>query len=482
MDTPNLDQMARDGMMFTDFYGQPSCTPGRAAMITGRYPNRSGMTTVAMPGQGGGLPAGEWTLASVLKKANYNTYFVGKWHLGEADYSLPIAHGFDKMENVLLYHLNAMTYGLPDWFPQMSPEQKKFFRDSTKGFMEGEAGGKAREALPYSRMTTEDLANMDVVTTQKSVAELERLSKTGKPFYMSINFSANHQPNLPSKAFVGASAVKSKYGDKVVELDTHIGEILKKIKDLGIEGNTLIIYTVDNGAWQDVHPDAGMTPFRGSKGTDREGGSRVPAFAVWKGKISASSKSSDIVGGLDFMATFAHLAGLELPKQDLDGKPTIFDSYDMAPILFGEGKWERDHWEYFTEVELAPGAIRIGSWKAVFNTRGDNGAQAGQDGPGAELGWRGPEKFVAVTPAIYNLWEDPQERYDVFMTTARENTWTASTFGDELKKVIETFQQYPPRPMQSEAASGELTINRFRMMQKLVPELKAKGIDIDMGK
>jgi arylsulfatase len=199
MDTPNLDGMARNGMMFTDFYGQPSCTPGRAAMMTGRYPNRSGMTTVAFQGQGGGLPKGEWTLASVLKKGGYNTYFVGKWHLGEADYAMPIAHGFDKMENVLLYHLSALTYGLPDWFPQMSPEQKAFFRKVTKGILEGVAGKPARETIPYSKVTTETLADLDVVTTQKSVAELERLAKAGKPFFMSINFAANHQPNLPSK-------------------------------------------------------------------------------------------------------------------------------------------------------------------------------------------------------------------------------------------------------------------------------------------
>jgi arylsulfatase A-like enzyme len=374
-----------------------------------------------------------------------------------------------------------MTYGLPDWFPQMSPEQKAFFRAATKGILEGEAGGKAREAIPYSKLTTDDLANLDVVTAQKSVAEMDRLSKAGKPFFMSINFAANHQPNLPSKAFVGASGVKNKYGDKVVELDTHVGEILKKIKDLGIEGNTLIVYTVDNGAWQDVHPDSGMTPFRGTKGTDREAGSRVPAFAMWKGKIPVGSKSTDIVGGLDYMATFAHLAGVELPKQDREGKPTIFDSYDMAPILFGEGTWDRDHWEYFTETELAPGAIRIGHWKAVFNQRGDNGAQAGQDAPGAELGWRGPGKQAAVVPAIYNLWEDPQERYDIFMTTGRENTWTIPFFSVELKKVVDTFKQYPPRPLQSEVFEG-LSIDKFRLIQKLVPELKEKGIVIDMGK
>jgi arylsulfatase len=134
-----------------------------------------------------------------------------------------------------------------------------------------------------------------------------------------------------------------------------------------------------------------MTPFRGTKGTDREGGSRVPAFAMWKGKIPAGSKSSDICGGLDFMATFAHLAGIELPTKDVEGKPTIFDSYDMAPILFGEGTWERNHWEYFTEAELAPGAIRIGPWKAVFNLRGD-GRKGRRDAPAPELDG-GPDKY-----------------------------------------------------------------------------------------
>lgn len=225
-----------------------------------------------------------------------------------------------------------------------------------------------------------------------------------------------------------------------------------------------------------------MTPFRGSKGTDREGGSRVPAFAVMKGKIPAGSKCTDIVGGLDFMATFAHLARLELPKVDTEGKPTIFDSYDMAPILFGEGKWERNHWEYFTEVELAPGAMRIGPWKAVFNTRGDNGGKPGNDdGSSPKLGWLGDAQFVAVVPALYNLYEDPQERYNVFMTTGRENTWAASIFGRAMKKVVQTFVAYPPRPLQTEATERELTINRFRILQQLVPQLKAKSIDINPG-
>lgn len=156
MPTPNLDKMAKEGMQFWNFYGQPSCTPGRAAMLTGRIPNRSGMTTVAFQGQGGGLPAAEWTLASVLKKANYKTYFSGKWHLGEADYSMPIAQGFDKMQNVVLYHLNAYTYAFPSWNPDMTAEMLAFFKKVTTGVLEGEAGGKAREVSKVMKKTLQN--------------------------------------------------------------------------------------------------------------------------------------------------------------------------------------------------------------------------------------------------------------------------------------------------------------------------------------
>ncbi len=479
MDTPNLDQLAREGMMFTDFYAQASCTPGRAAMQTGRNPNRSGMTTVAFQGQGGGLPAAEWTLASVLKEADYNTYFIGKWHLGEDDYAMPIAQGYDKMENTFLYHLNALTYGLKGWNPQISEDQTQFFIDNTIGILEGEAGSDVREVLSMADMPVEDLANLDVVTANMAMAELERLAGLDQPFFMSINWAANHQPNLPSPDFVGASAVKSKYGDKVVELDTHTGAILDKLRALGIEENTLVVYTVDNGAWQDVHPDAGMTPFRGTKGTDREGGWRVPAFFKWTGKIEAGSKSSDIAGGTDLMATFAHLAGVELPENDRDGQPIVFDSFDMAPVLFGEGDWKRDFWLYFTEQELMPGAIRIGPWKAVFNLRGDNGGRAGSESPAAELGWRGPSKYSATVPQIFNLWEDPMERYDVFMTTGRENTWAMPFFGEELASVLKSYEQYPPRKMQSETYSGPMTISRFRFIEQVAPQLKEQGITLN---
>lgn len=479
MPTPNLDRMAKEGMQFWSFYGQPSCTPGRAAMQTGRIPNRSGMTTVAFQGQGGGLPAAEWTLASVLKQGGYKTYFCGKWHLGEDDYAMPIAQGYDKMQNVVLYHLNAYTYAFPSWNPEMSPEMLAFFKKVTTGILEGEAGQPVREV---SKVTEENIAELDMMMTDNVLKQLDAYGKAKDPFFMSINFAKNHQPNLPSKQFVGKSPAKSKYADAVVEMDYNVGRIMDKIRELGIEENTLVFYTVDNGAWQDVYPDAGYTPFRGSKGTDREGGSRVPALAWWPGQITAGSDSHAIVGGLDLMATFASLAGVPLPKQDRDNKPIIFDSFDMSNVLFDEGEPLRDRWFYFTESELSPGAVRVGRFKAVFNTRGDNGAMAGSDMPGQQLGWRGDETYVATVPAIYDLWQDPQERYDVFMNSYTEKTWTLPIFNKATQELMKTYNEYPPRPLQSEVFAGPMEITRYRTIQEVKMLMEEKGLSLpDLG-
>lgn len=295
---------------------------------------------------------------------------------------------------------------------------------------------------------------------------------------MCINFAKNHQPNLPSKQFKGKSPAKSKYGDAVVEMDYNVGRIMDKIRQLGIADNTIVIYTVDNGAWQDVHPDSGYTPFRGSKGTDREGGSRVPAIAWWPGQIEAGSQSHDIVGGLDLMATFASLAGVELPKNDREGKPMVFDSYDMSNVLFKKGKPLRDRWFYFTENELSPGAARIGKWKAVFNTRGDNGAQAGSDMPGQQLGWRGDQTYIATVPAVYDLWQDPQERYDLFMNSFTEKTWTMVIFDQVILELMKTYAAVPPRPQQSGAYGGPMEIGRYRTIEQAKQLLNNKQLSL----
>ena len=487
MPTPNLERLANEGMTFFSFYAQPSCTPGRAAVQTGRIPNRSGMTTVAFQGQGGGLPPAEWTLASVLKQGGYQTYFTGKWHLGEADYALPNAQGYDEMKYVGLYHLNAYTYADPTWFPDMDPELRAMFEKVTKGSLSGKAGEKAKEDFKingqYVNTPEKGVVGIPFFDGYVEKAAIEFLEKAAKdpdkPFFMSINFMKVHQPNMPAPEFEHKSLSKSKFADSIVENDTRIGRVVDKVRALGLDKNTYIFWTTDNGAWQDVYPDAGYTPFRGTKGTVREGGNRVPAIA-WGPKIKAGTRNFDIVGGLDYMATFAALAGVKLPEKDREGKPIIFDSCDMSPVLFGTGKSARKAWFYFTENELTPGAARVGNYKAVFNLRGDNGQPTGGLAVDTNLGWKGPDKYAATVPQIFDLWQDPQERYDIFMNNYTERTWTLVTINEEVRNLMKTYVQYPPRKLQSEVYTGPITISNYQKFQWVRDQLSKEGISLPM--
>ena len=486
MPTPNIDRMAAEGMQFTSFYAQPSCTPGRAAMQTGRIPNRSGMTTVAFQGQGGGLPAAEWTLASVLKTGGYQTFFAGKWHLGEADYALPNAQGYDEMKYCGLYHLNAYTYADPTWFPDMEPEERAMFARVTKGALSGNAGQPAKEDFKINGqyVNTPDkgvvgIPFFDEYVEKASIEYLDKVGKSSTPFFMSVNFMKVHQPNMPAPEFQGKSLSKSKFADSIVENDTRIGRIMDKVRALGLDKNTYVFWTTDNGAWQDVYPDAGYTPFRGTKGTVREGGNRVPSIA-WGPNIRAGSKSADILGGLDYMATFASLGGVKLPENDREGKPIIFDSYDMSPVLFGSGKSKRDNWFYFTENELSPGAARVGHYKAVFNLRGDDGAATGGLAVDSNLGWKGAEKYVATVPQVFDLYQDPQERYDIFMNNYTERTWVMITVSDAIKELMKTYIKYPPRKLQSESYSGPITISQYERLSAVREQLEKQGFSLSM--
>lgn len=486
MPTPSLDRLAAEGMQFLSFYAQPSCTPGRAAVITGRIPNRSGMTTVAFQGQGGGLPAAEWTLASVLKTGGYKTFFTGKWHLGESDYALPNAHGYDEMKHVGLYHLNAYTYADPTWFPDMDPPLREMFAKVTKGALSGKAGEPAKEDFKvngqYVNTPDEGLVGIpffDEYVEKDALEFLDQNAKSNQPFFMSVMFMKVHQPNMPAPEFQGKSPSKSKYADSIVENDTRIGRIIDKIRSLGLDKDTYVFWTTDNGAWQDVFPDAGYTPFRGTKGTVREGGNRVPAIA-WGPGIKAGSRSSDVVGGLDFMATFAALAGVKLPEKDREGKPTIFDSFDMSPVLFGTGKSERPSWFYFTENELTPGAVRVGHYKAVFNLRGADGASTGGLAVDSNLGWKGAEAYVATVPQVFDLWQDPQERYDIFMNNYTEHTWTLVTINAAIKELMQSYLKYPPRKLQSEGYSGPITITQYQRFEHLRHMLAKEGFNIGL--
>ena len=488
MPTPNIDRMAAEGMTFFSFYAQPSCTPGRAAMVTGRIPNRSGMTTVAFQGEGGGLPKAEWTLGSVLKQGGYRTYFTGKWHLGEADYALPNAHGYDFMKHCFLYHCNAYTYGDPTWFPDMDAKLRDMFNQITKGSLSGNAGQPAKEDWKVNGQYVDTpekgivgIPFMDKYVEQAGIGFLEDAAKhPDQPFFAHINFMKVHQPNLPAPEFQHKSLSKTKYADSVVELDTRIGRVMDKLRELKLAENTLVFYTTDNGAWQDVYPDAGYTPFRGTKGTVREGGNRVPAIAVWPGKIKGNTRNHDIVGGLDLMATFASVAGTTLPKMDREGQPIIFDSYDMSPLLTGSGKSKRTAWFYFTENELTPGAVRNGNYKAVFNLRGDNGQTTGGLAVDSNLGWKGADKYVATVPQVFDLWQDPQERYDIFMNNYTERTWTMVTISASIKELMKTYIQYPPRKLQSGVYTGPITISDYERFQYIREILAKDGINIPL--
>ena len=274
---------------------------------------------------------------------------------------------------------------------------------------------------------------------------------------------------------------KSKYADSIVELDTRIGRIMDKLHATGMDKNTLVFYTTDNGAWQDVYPDAGYTPFRGTKGTVREGGNRVPAIAVWPGKIAADVKNHDIVGGLDLMATFASVAGIKkLPEKDREGQPIIFDSFDISPVLLGTGKDPRTTWFYFTENELSPGAVRYNNYKAVFNLRGDDGAQTGGLAVDTNLGWKGAEKYVATAPQIFDLWADPQERYDIFMNNFTERTWMMVPIAQQIEALMKTYVQYPPRKMQSMGYDGPITLSNYQKFQWLRDQLAKDGVHVEL--
>jgi arylsulfatase A-like enzyme len=491
MPTPNIDRLASEGMQFFSFYAQPSCTPGRAAMQTGRIPNRSGMTTVAFQGQGGGLPAAEWTLASVLKTSGYKTFFTGKWHLGEADYALPNAQGYDEMKYCGLYHLNAYTYADPTWFPDMAPELRAMFARVTKGAMSGNAGQTPREEFKINGQYVDTpvingkegvvgIPFFDGYVEKAAIDYLDRNANSREPIFMSINFMKVHQPNMPHPDYIHKSLSKSKYADSVVELDARIGRIMDKIRSLPNANNTMVFYTTDNGAWQDVYPDAGYTPFRGTKGTVREGGNRVPAVAWMPGKIKPNAKNHEILGGLDLMATFAAVGGAKLPTQDRAGAPIMFDSYDMSPVLFGTGKSPRNEWFYFTENELSPGAARVGNYKAVFNLRGDDGASTGGLAVDTNLGWKGAEKYVATVPQVFDLWQDPQERYDIFMNNYTERTWTLVTINEAIKNLMKTYVQYPPRKLQSETYTGPLTLSEYEKFQSVRETLSKEGIKLPM--
>ena len=416
--TPNIDRIANEGAIFTSWYGQASCTAGRASFMTGRIPIRSALSIVTVPGDENFLRKETPTIAEYFKKNGYQTYFSGKWHLGDRPEAYPIEHGFDEMKAFGAYYPGVYTYAdtttwFHPWFPSYNAEFRKEYFDIVNMFeWEGVAGQPARKV---AEINWDYLANFDVRQADYAVEYIKKHAKDGKPFFMDVNFMKMHNPNNPAPKFAGKSRL-GRYSDSVLELDDNIGRIMEAIRTEA--PNTIVVLTADNGAWQDAWPDAGTTPFRGEKGSAFEGGWRVPGLMWWPGKIPAGAKYHEMMSHIDLWATLSSMVGVTPPAKgpmpDNTGKPIYFDSIDNSAYILGKERHSaRRSWIY-VDGETFMGArmdmagdpanpdLSI-AWKYIWTAKDT---------------WLGPEQNLGSIGSVYNLTMDPFEKYDMLFNGA----------------------------------------------------------------
>jgi arylsulfatase A-like enzyme len=410
--TPNIDKIASEGAVFTNWYGQASCTAGRASFLTGRYPIRSALSVVVVPGDPNGLSKSTPTMAEFFQKNGYSTYFSGKWHLGDQPKFYPIEHGFDEMKEYAAYYPGVYTYDdtswfAHPWFPKFNPEFLKMYESTVNLFeWEGVAGQPAKKV---ARIDYDYLHEFDVRQANSAVEYIKAHAKGDKPFFMDVNFMKMHNPNIPAKAFIGKSHLGN-YSDAQMELDDNIGKIMAAIRE--VAPNTIVIITADNGAWQDAWPDAGVTPFRGEKGSVFEGGFRVPGIMWAPGKIPAGARYGEMMSHIDCWATLATMVGLTPPPhgawKDDDGKPIYFDSIDNSAYVMGKSPHSaRTGWIYMDGESFGGMRADIGdpanpavhiAWKYLYTAKDT---------------WLGPKQDLGAIGSTYNLTMDPYEKYDM---------------------------------------------------------------------
>ncbi len=342
--TPNIDRVANEGVAFTDYYAQQSCTAGRASFITGQNPIRTGLTKVGMPGATIGLQKEDPTIAEMLKPLGYATGQFGKNHLGDRDEFLPTMHGFDEFFGNL-YHLNAEEEPeLPD-YPK-DPAFKKMF--GPRGVLHCVADGKGGQTIKDTGpLTKKRMETIDEEITERALAWMEKQAKADQPFFLWYNATAMHFRTHVAEKNRGKSG-QDEYSDRMVVHDEQIGQMLDKLDELGIADNTIVMYSTDNGPENDTWPDGANTPFRGQKDTNWEGGWRVPCFMRWPGKIKAGSVLNGIVSHIDMLPTLLAAAGdPEVTKKLLNGYTVggktykvHLDGYNMIPYLTRRGEGE----------------------------------------------------------------------------------------------------------------------------------------------
>jgi arylsulfatase len=439
--TPNIDRIAKEGVMFTDYYGEQSCTAGRSSFITGQSVFRTGLSKVGLPGAKEGMRVEDPTIAGLLKDRGYATGQFGKNHLGDRDEQLPTNHGFDEFFGNL-YHLNAEEEPENEDYPK-DPEFRKRF--GPRGVIKSTAGGKIEDTGP---LTKKRMETVDDETVAAALEFIDRQHKAGKPFFVWWNGTRMHFRTHVKKELRGISG-QDEYSDGMVEHDMHVGELLQKLDELGIADNTIVFYSTDNGPHYNTWPDAASTPFRGEKNTNWEGGWRVPAAVRWPGKIPADTVSNQIVHHMDWLPTFVAAAGKMDVKEDLlDGYRSSalgrkyrvhLDGYNILPHLTGQSeKTPRDEIFYFSDDgDLT--ALRYRDWKLIFmEQRVEATLQA----------WMEP--FVPLRiPLIFNLRRDPYERAEITSNTyydwLLDRAYLLVPAQAYVGKFLGTFQEYPPR-------------------------------------
>jgi arylsulfatase A-like enzyme len=449
--TPNIDRVANEGMLFTDYYAEQSCTAGRSAFIMGQSVFRTGLSKVGLPGAAAGMQAEDPTIAEVLKPLGYATAQFGKNHLGDRDEHLPTMHGFDEFFGNL-YHLNAEEE--PELRDYPSPKDFPNFRAKygPRGVLHAWANPDGTQKIENTGpLTKKRMETIDDDITAMSVAWIKKQHAAGKPFFVWINTTHMHFRTHEKPESVGqAGRWQSEYHDVMIDHDKNVGQVLAVLDELGIANDTLFFYSTDNGPHMNSWPDGGMTPFRSEKNTNWEGAFRVPAMVRWPGHIKPGTVSNEIVSHMDWLPTFAAMAGEpDLKEKLLKGyhvesprKKTFkvhLDGYNLLPLLTGQGaESPRKEFFYFSDDGDLLG-LRFDNWKLGF---------AQQRVQGTMQIWTEP--FVKTRiPMITNLRTDPYERSSI----------TSNTYWDDLLnhafllvpaqqyvgQFLGTFREYPPR-------------------------------------
>jgi arylsulfatase len=471
--TPNIDRLAKEGAMFTDYYAENSCTAGRSTFITGQSALRTGLSKVGVPGAPVGMQKTDITIAQALKPLGYATGQFGKNHLGDRDEYLPTAHGFDEFFGNL-YHLNAEEEPERPYWPKNNPAFIKFY--NPRGVIKSSADGKVTDTGPLDRKRMETI---DDETTAACMDFMDRQVKAQKPFFTWMNFTRMHIFTHVRESMRGQSGMPgNEYADGMIEMDMNVGKLLKKLEDLKIDKDTIVVFTTDNGPNLFTWPDAATTPFRSEKDTCYEGAFRVPAMVRWPGKIPAGEVLNGMFSGMDWFPTLLAAAGDATVKERLlkgwqpQGNPTTFknhlDGYNQLDYLMGKtDKSARNEYYYFNDDgDLV--AMRFGDWKLIFEE---------QRQPGQFAVWANPFTPLRL-PKMFNLRMDPYEHAEIsgsrFDQWRVENVYMVFDGVMRASKFLETFVEYPPsqRP-----ASFSIEEVRKSVDKKIDESFKKRGLE-----